>query len=222
MKRQTTRLLCFYFMLSILGSSCKDKDDPSPGTLYLSQDLKDYAYFKVGTWWVYEEETSHDFDSVYLYSSLDTIITFDGSSTTPDGTYESIDMNAHSFYDEYNYNMWANTTWPTIGGKRALNTDKFKPGDYVGETVAFFDHAKLNDFMGTYINNGKVTLVELQDSMIISNNIFHGVRKFYDNSNSNEHYSPTNYYYSKNIGLIRKEVLSTNKVWNLVRYHIVQ
>ena len=32
----------------------------------------------------------------------------------------------------------------------------------------------------------------------------------------------TNYFIAKNIGIIRKEYLDSAKVWNLVRYNIVQ
>jgi len=213
----------FFLLISfVLLSGCKKDKGPDQTVKYLPADIKAYGYFKSGSWWVYEEMTSHDLDSVYLYSSVDTIITFDGSTGTKAGTYESIEMYAHSFFDEYNYNIWANTTWPTIGGKRALNRVKFKAGDYEGKTITFFDKLALNDYMTTGLVNGVVKLVDFKDSMPINNNTFYGVRKFYDTRNPNEQLSPTHFYYAKNVGLIRKEVIWQNKVWNLVRYHIIQ
>jgi hypothetical protein len=38
---------------------------------YLPQENKDWSAYKVGTWWVYEEETSNLRDCVYVYHYLD-------------------------------------------------------------------------------------------------------------------------------------------------------
>jgi hypothetical protein len=35
-----------------------------------------------------------------------------------------------------------------------------------------------------------------------------------------ENNQPTNHYFSEQAGLVRKELLDSNQVWNLVDYHI--
>jgi len=217
MKINFLLLLTFIFLIG-----CK-KDKGSDQTVkYLSKDLKDYAYFKKGTWWVYKEDSSQAIDSIVVYNNMDTILIFDGSTGTPEGKYESVECRAHSFYDEYNYYYYANTTWPGLEGKQYVFRDKTKPGDFAGATIAMFDNFVLNYQLPTLSQNGFVKLVEISDSLILINHTFYDVKKFYCSVNSTENDGETNFYFVRNLGIIRKELLSKNETWNLVKYHIIQ
>ena len=57
--------------LPCLALQCKkddDKKDPEEVTR-LSEEFKDYAYFKEGSWWVYKELNSGYLDSAYIIRS---------------------------------------------------------------------------------------------------------------------------------------------------------
>jgi hypothetical protein len=33
-------------------------------------------------------------------------------------------------------------------------------------------------------------------------------------------YQPTNHFFSENVGLVRKELIDSSKIWNLIDYYI--
>ena len=59
-----TILLIGFF--SLTSTSCKHEDDPKE-VVYLSDSLKAYCDFQVGSYWVYQDSVSKELDSVYIY-----------------------------------------------------------------------------------------------------------------------------------------------------------
>ena len=57
-------------ILALLGlGACKPEKPKDPITItYKLGEVKDYMYFKPGTWWVYEHDKTHERDSQYVTS----------------------------------------------------------------------------------------------------------------------------------------------------------
>ena len=69
---------------------------------------------------------------------------------------------------------------------------------------------------GTYYSQLKV-------NMIYKNyKSYENVIKMSDKYNIAEHSQSTIHFYADGVGLIRKELLDSNQVWNLIRYNIVK
>jgi hypothetical protein len=186
------------------------------------QGVKDYFAFKVGSWWVYEEETSGDRDSVYV------------TEYANDPTNYNFDMRVYSTHQDYFYHFWPNfaggsqscsETGITCNDCVTVKKSKYKVGDFVGEAKCFFFLFSIGDFKYGYtpVNlsfNNTVAVqniysdYELGILQFDKTVLIHELHTFVDGE------QPTNHYYSEGVGLIKKELLDSNQVWNLVDYHI--
>lgn len=208
------------FLLVSLLLSCKKNTTQTnsvPCTSCQSvNEAKDYFAFKVGTWWVYEEATSHQRDSVYVTES------------TIDQTGYYFNVSLFSTYQNYYYHYWP-TYYGNIAGcslngivsKRCLyvNRSKTKPGDFIGESNCFFIKYNNGDYSSEFniiFPNNKIIIDSIYDAF----DSFGKTVKVHELSTLVENNQPTNHYYSKNIGITRKEFIDSNQVWNLVNYHI--
>ncbi len=73
---------CILFILSFLFAftSCKKDEDTPPVVrtdVLVSSSLKDWGYFKKGSYWIYKDSIDNSLDSVYVTS-----ITVSTSTTT--------------------------------------------------------------------------------------------------------------------------------------------
>ncbi len=209
---------------TFLFTTCK-KDPPTvqpSGPAYTHQDLTAYSFFKTGTYWIYKDSASLIEDSVYVY--WDTAYSYyQNNGIQKEGNYMYYDCRTHSAYYSSNYyyrislgNYDINNGGVGVErnqtGSTGLNGNSYLMGD------RFLDGA----FLTLYTGEGTTYYKSFYDSLSISGIVYHNTVKFYDTKNTTENRSRTNFYMSKNIGITRKEILDSNKVWNLVRYHIIQ
>ena len=66
----------------------------------------------------------------------------------------------------------------------------------------------------------KISVVAVDDSLQLGGYTFGRTIKMFEQNTFTEGKQPTNRYFSENVGLVRKELLDSNQVWNLVDYHI--
>ena len=79
-----------YFILLIATttfcfSSCRKDKQPEPKTYGQGsalQSVKDYAIFKKGTYWVYQDSTSLELDSVWVYKYEETVDSFPATANS--------------------------------------------------------------------------------------------------------------------------------------------
>jgi hypothetical protein len=214
-----------FILFAFFFSACKKDPDcntqpPSPS--YTFQDLVAYSYFKTGTYWIYKDSTSSIEDSVYVYTDT-SYSYYQNNGIQMEGTYMFYTFQAHSFFDSYNYH------YNISMGNYSVSTNEVgtvrirtKPTDYVGETYLMSNRFVVGDMITWYLGTGSTYYKGFYDSLNILGNNYYSVVKFYDSQNLSEYESPTNFYIAKNIGIVRKEKLDSNKVWNLIRYNIVQ
>lgn len=219
--------LSFVFTILCIPSCNKDKTQcptcPTGGAGTDCEDIqnvKKFFAFKVGSWWVYEEENSGVRDSVYV------------TQYQNDPSNYNFDVRVYSTYQDYYYHYWPEFA---VGDqscnenglicKRCLSVkrSKYKPGDFVAEGKCFFFIPKVGQFdyvYNTALPNNKVTIVSISDSITFSNLAFQRTVKVHEENTYMEGIQPTSHYFSEGVGLVRKELLDSNQVWNLVNYSI--
>ena len=213
------------FMLT----ACRKDDDISYCELHPEEcvdvrEVKDYFYFKMGSWWVYEEELTGKRDSVYV------------NETWTDTSSVLFSTELISTYDEYEYRFWTkgvngslvknNLTRKTDLSTRMYRS-KGKSGDYVDEATCFLFYPKPGlespAFGGIEYGYKNILKAEnLHYTYNISGEIFNNVVEFSEEHTAIEESQPTRHFYCPNIGIIKKELIDSNQVWNLVSYHINQ
>lgn len=219
-----TSLLFATLLLFLTSSSCKDKNkktycEENPSQCQTISTAKDFFYFKQGSWWVYEEETSHERDSMYIYESIN----------DPSSYYFSVRI--HSELQDYNYHYWPIYTGgsscspqnPVSSKCLLIKRSKGKPGEFIDEGYCFYVYPKINSSLAsfnTYFSNNKIIVEEINDSYLLDGLPFDKTIKIHELNTFMEGKQPTNHYFAQGVGLIRKELLDSNEVWNLVDYHI--
>jgi hypothetical protein len=178
----------------------------------------------MGSWWVYEEETSHERDSMYVISSSNDPNSYD------------FDVKIKSALTDYTYHYWP--VYYSGGGNGGctpngtaykkcvhIKRSKYKFQDLAGESTVLFVKYNTGDFVYTgseltYCPNAKMTIVSILDSCNIGSLQFNKTIVTDENCTLAEGKQPTKFYYSNGVGIVRKELIDSNQVWNLVNYHI--
>lgn len=221
--RHFSLLLLSVIGLAGAGASCHHKQksycEETPAECHNIQCVKDYFCFKQGSWWVYEEESSHLRDSVYVTASANNPANFD------------FDVRVYSTYQDYFYHYFP--TYISVNGCSQngaistkcvlVNRSKYKPGELVGQGVCFFYNfaqGQSETTFNTAFPNNKISISEIDQAYTLGTLSFGPTVKIHELNTFVEDIQPTNHFYSLHVGLIRKELLDSNQVWNLVSYHI--
>lgn len=221
------RTFLHVFLLgALLLNSCKEKEthqsycSQSPDNCQSIQEAKDFFAFKMGSWWVYEEETTLQRDSMYVIQSA------------IDPNSYQFDVRIQSALTGYRYHYWpeyygtnSNCTQTGKVNSKCLyvKRSKGKEQDYLGSGTCFFVGYKIYDsiygtYNSTYLNNK----IFVQNILLSHKNFSLKTVLIYEKKSPHEGNQPTNTYYTKGIGVVQKELLDSNQVWNLVNYHIVK
>lgn len=209
---------------------------PSPGY----EDLKPYCYFKTGSYWVYQDSLHPtNFDSIYVIQhgiNWDTIKTETFNCIKP-GIYELFGTKMKDSQGK---------TWDFIcessSGFRCVNQGRVVVNLNVETSICSFSFKIESVFLSNWFNPGyvinsmnflnegdKITFLANWDSVKVYNATFKNVIKFnsYISGSVNTNCgamvikSNTDYLISKNIGIIKRVELDSNRVWNLIRYKII-
>lgn len=185
--------------------------------------VKDWFYFDVGSRWVYEEENTGQRDTVIVTSSW--------SDT---GSFE-FTTRVFSSYDRYYYRCWANSAIRYGDDKlvkkstrsTSVKRSKGKDGDYVGESRCFLfypieGYSQYNLNSGSVHTENKLKIDSTFFQKTINDMSFINVVKVIEDHTFIEEDQPTLHYYAANVGLIRKELIDSNQVWNLISYSVSQ
>jgi hypothetical protein len=187
------------------------------------REVKDYFYFNYGSWWVYVEENSGKRDSVYVTET----------SSDPHSVLFSTEV--FSSFDEHYSNFWTTGVDPYVKNNIAHKSErstrvmraKWKPGGggFLGEASCFIFYPTPG--LWTYFNGGgyigynNILKIDSVFNFYSINSVdFENVVKVTEEHTRIEGSQPTNHYYSPNVGLIKKELIDSNHIWNLVDYHI--
>lgn len=209
-------------LLYLLLSCTKDKVPcttcPSgQGPCQNVQELKDYFYFKPGSWWVYQEVNTSELDTLTVIQSTEDLT--------------SVNFNVLTFssreqcYIEF---------WPVITGDCMDKTiicdkcifvkrSKYKPGNFIGESYCFSFKIDIGDITSDFnpvLPENKIIVDNVFDNFAVSGFQFGKTVKVHELATEVENYQPTNHYFTKDIGLSKKELLDSLQTWELINYFI--
>jgi len=212
--------LFLLIQLMIVWGCRKHDDDGSwmKPPLLIPDEVKAYSLFQPGSYWVYIDSVSERVDSVYVYEtshSYDTVEYFNKPRV-----YEIYTVKMRSAMDGYDYEFEVNTTY-SYYNDNMFNVwiEKYKPGDYVGQTLLFLWPLNIGydmNYVGTHIIVKDVIDLYLQNS-----ETYKDVIQIYHDIGVEVSKNVTNFI-AKDFGIIRKEYADSNQVWKLTRSHIIQ
>lgn len=229
MKRYLTKISSIVLLaltIALIVASCKKEKTPyetcpDSGSANCEnvQNIKNFFYFKVGSWWVYEEETSGERDSIYV------------TEASEDPNTYNFDVRMYSTYEDYYYHYWPvyalTSNCPDNGTicTQCLTVmrSKYKPGDFVAEEECFYFVPKVGFKAVNYnvhCTNNMLMIEQGFDSINI--NQIQLLRTFVlkEDCTSSQGNQKTRFYYSENCGVSKKELLDSSQIWNLVNYYI--
>lgn len=229
-KFKSMKKITYLLFVCICLTGCKQckKKQPEPDKGYSSPvntDLYDYAYFKPGTYWVYQDSISGILDSVYIIYANNGVYT-NGDTEVEQGYYRGtfywFKCDAISSYDHYKYENWMDQSWEVNGSVPVVNREKFiMPGSgfNFGQTI----HTAITYIGKTlYVSLDHVTYQNYYNVFSVKTQTFASTQKWTNYGSNCDDNQNTNYYIAKNIGIVRREQLDSNRTWNLIRYHIIQ
>ncbi|MFN6086594.1 MAG: hypothetical protein ACK476_16895 [Fluviicola sp.] len=221
------KIIVSFFLLLLFLQSCKDKDtqtacEKAPETCQYLSEAKEYFAFKEGSWWVYEEETTHERDSVYVTSFI--------NNASSHYFNTEILSTRDSFYTRYfpaDFYEGNGCSYPGPVNKRCLYIRKIKSKfqNHLGESnIMFFKHdLGSSDYTGSgvnYCDNNKITISNILNNFSINSLNFNKTIEISEDCSHFEGDQPVKFTFSKGVGLIKKTLIDSNETWNLVSYHI--
>ncbi|MBL7812716.1 MAG: hypothetical protein JNL57_10875 [Bacteroidetes bacterium] len=224
--------------------SCEKKKPKDPVTIiYKLGEVKDYMYFKKGTWWVYEHDKTHELDSQYVTSAyIGTSITQGREEWSSHITLQQEVMSmrirsnfvdgwgSNNYFDIYTTGIQVDA-YPYPNSVYSIKRTKF-PNILMSSVTGIV-------YRWPYTADKRFSAY--QDSVLINYSLngstYDTVRVFDVTAGECVMQEPSlrtyegsaKCYYAKNVGLIRvyQKTTTANNLplihnWNLVRKHIIQ
>ena len=224
--RITILILVFVF-------ACKKDTQTTPSPLTVKNnagfdEMKAYAFFQPGTYWVYEDSLHPGtLDSVWVTQSLlayDTVKQANGGIQP--GIYPYFLMQtkdvAGNTRDYSCYSEIAN--FGTYNGLQRVEISWNGPTQYYGEYY-FIHNRYIPGSMQSKFTYDSCTFIKQVDSLVINNISYKKIIVFKNVVNIGQftsQWSRIIYSLSDNKGVIRRHEIDSNRVWNLLRYSVVQ
>lgn len=218
----------FIFILAcMVFTNCKHKCERDPDAIVCPgckrdqtiEGMKDYFFFKTGTWWIYQETNTGALDTVTVYYDFLHL----------DAETSEFQWKANSTYFNYNFYHSFNESFSTYCLTdedctcHKLNREKSRPGDYIGGGNYFTYPLFKNNYNNAGLA-GQCRIEEFYDHYNFNGNIIESVARIdvpldESTTTNGQH---TKYWWAKNIGIIEFENLNTSQHWFLIDQNILQ
>jgi hypothetical protein len=217
------QIILFVLSLALALSLVKCKHEPPPEVPKVCQydssveEMKKWYYFKTGTWWVYQEQTTGDLDTITVY--------YDWEGTNGDGTV-GFETWGNSSYDGFNYKYNFNSSFSIhcLAAEECtchkVKRAKTMPGNFVGEAQIFLYPLIEGNY--TASNGGWCKLDTLHTTYELYSTIYLNVAEWNIPVDASENYVQTRYWIAENIGIVRRKNSFLNSDWILIEYNIIQ
>ncbi len=219
MKNKLLYYALAFYIFSVCSCSCeKTDDDPNSGLWLIDQTVKDYALFKPGTYWVYQDSASGAIDSVYVYNLLTGIDTLHDAHGDITGYFEYFYVYYNHSFDGYSGDYWVSTSWTKMYGNTPIWLERFKSGNYVGQTYLMVYPFDLDKQYGCYTDDlyAVISACNIYSNLFVLGMNFGNGVCYHDTKNVTEGHVSSSYFIAKNFGLVRKEIPDSLKIWNLI------
>ncbi|GHV43393.1 hypothetical protein FACS1894180_2340 [Bacteroidia bacterium] len=186
-------------------------------TVYVDEESKQYCLFGKGTYWIYQDSTTLEADSVFIYYCLHgplqiTNFGFEGEEYYIEGTL----IHNNDFDNPQHYNMHLTS----------LKVDYANIYDSIPKPI-WMDNSRRDDYYFRYHNGNLndsffgVEFIDTIDIMPILDSTYYSVKQF-QGTNSDITDSCSIWYFARNVGLIRIETQKDGErvVKNLIKYDV--
>ncbi len=221
-------------ILSFSLISChKDSPQVPMYNCPVSQEAMDLAYFKPGTYWIYQDSATKKIDSTYVTSARDYSYTISGAYAQKLGyggyfgqkaccqasSYLGLQWDYGTYFYPYTYQF-------QIDRRQNPKDDKTYIEDGGWGFTTPYQVNKPGTIMYSAILIDTILVVTDQAFFTLNGNVLSNVIEITHTQdvpyNSAVDLHKTKIFIRKNYGLLRKEVPDSNRVWNLIRCHIIQ
>ncbi|HLG02285.1 MAG TPA: hypothetical protein VI731_01740 [Bacteroidia bacterium] len=210
------------FLVAIALAGCR-KDPPpppqppGPSEAQLVEEFKAYTFFKEGSYWVYEDSASGVLDSIFVY------YTEEGQGPDNEGVMRYwFRCHKWSAGDSTFYYDWFHSSWTSVNPYRSK---VFRDMTFVNQTIGSTILMEYPIVTGNILyssGNGSssniTTTLQKHESIQLGANVFYEVCEI-THSLDPPFDTATRFFIAKNVGII-KRVISGNKTWTLLRFHI--
>lgn len=226
MKKIIILMAVAWFSLNYLSSCKKDKTDPAPVEIKFAAEALSYVQLPVNKYFIYKDSASGNLDSVVVTESALKVIfvpKYDCPSnggvfclSTPAYTYQTFSLKLTNFTTSPNQSWYSESATSFIlgnnGGLFIIATDSAYLSFY-----GSFWYPFLSNYFGSLQQASSIP------SLIIEGKTYTNVIQFISsttNDTNNPSYKHTIYYWAKGIGIIKREIRTSNtaKTESLVRH----
>lgn len=216
--KQPLALLLIIILILCLQSSCKEEFEcSSSNTVNIPQIMKDYFYYKEGTWWVYKNIKNNTYDSMWVSQNSSNNYRGEGKEGfgSSDRCYEQTRSVISSF---------SNSDLMSFRISNIITDEKERfrfiifwrdPSNGLGKDFnLFFTNGILE-----MVDPIRPLIVNTLDSINVQNNIFNSLIEV---DTRNFYYDNIKYrLFARNIGLIKYIDKDSNQ-WELIKHSINQ
>jgi hypothetical protein len=208
-------------------------DGKANSKLCIPQDVKDYCFFKAGTYWVYIDSLSGIKDCVYVTSSfIKEIDRRNDENIDYKRILENMRVETTHSYDQFKNYFETTTNVPGLNANVSVAVTS--PGFVEGRGYFFYPYTL--DINIDRSSNFQF-IIKKQNSINVRNKVYTDIFRFYAERDGSARRNPVDaspehtYYLARNIGLVKSviRVIDTNnsqntfnRVWLLQNYKIVQ
>jgi hypothetical protein len=214
------------FLLLLLVAVCsRCKHEPIPdrdcGEAQTIDEMMEWVYFKTGTYWIYEEQNTGILDTMVVY--------YDYNGVHPEGFRDFV-VKIKSYLDGFTYEYWFNDSYSGDCGLkpgctcRAVDCEKYKPGNYAGGGHVFAFALRIGNQVGQLydLTGGTSKIVDKYEMDTIQEMAFGRTYDFRQDFSPQHDFVSSTYRIAHHVGIVKKTIPDLNENWELVEYHIIQ
>jgi hypothetical protein len=206
--RYIDRLISFILLLNCI--SCWPPPDNVP-THYIGDEFKEYVVFPKGSYWVYEEVSTKEIDSVYLYRSETSIR--NGASKLGYNYEEYLSGYTRSYFND----SVRGFGYPEFNNQEFYQYTEGSLLSFLNRPIIFMDGGAVG-FEFNYAEDFAIEYEQHFETLSTADQDFENVKVFKHNVQYFQDQSQR-IYFSKNVGIVIREMFN-GEVWTLKRYHI--
>jgi hypothetical protein len=186
----------FPIFLGLFFSQCNPCHEPSDKPLIaLPQNVKDYGVFEVGTYWVYQNDSTLQTDSMAVESTH--------NDTLPISNHCEVGFREQAYVD---------LSSTLLGGSYSLVSQS-------DQVILISSTSDQPEIFYSWQNADSLSN-HLLDSLEVGGNTYYDIF-----TGSNQYGSTTDYLSARHFGIIKKLIYSPSgyvESWSLIRSHIIQ
>ena len=213
MKLLLTSLILGIGIFFLTSSSCERPGDEMKETAYLSDSLKAYCDFQVGSYWIYQDSVSKELDSVYVYMRNREIENTRYSDKKTERIISFYNYNGDTIIKQLFFNF----------SDKFLFTSRVVKVDYNFDFPIFIvkDSPISDDSLHAALDKKDFPTLEIAGTTFTDVVKFTYVDGAYGAGNDDSYHRFRSCYFVKGIGMVKQEYRD-GRIFELIRYQVQQ